>query len=191
MTKYNDREPDLVAERFEAEVREADARLKELKSEAEARKAKADMDEISGLTRTKERVRKDVADLKRQVATDYAASKRSVQESIKELQKGIERVNERYTAWDDARERRFYARLDGADAKLKAWKAKGDQKRADLEMKQIDDLSTLEERIALARARAAQASSEKYSARSQAALAEAAHYFDEAYTAAANRYEQS
>jgi hypothetical protein len=159
-----------------------------LEAQAKARTAKADMDEISGLAAAKERVKKNIADMKQQAAADRAAAKQEVEKSIHELQVGIQRVNERYTAWDTARERRFNARLDEADAKLAAWKARVDQKRADLEMKQVDDFATLEERISLARARAAQAASEKYSAKSQTALDEAARYFDEAYDAAVKRY---
>ena len=188
MTTPQGNDKDLLAEKFEAEVREADASLKALQAQAQARTAKADMDEISGLAAAKERVKKNIADMKQQASADRAAAKQEVEKSIKELQVGIQRVNERYTAWDTARERRFYARLDEADAKLAAWKARGDQKRADFEMKQRDDFSTLEERIALARASAAKAASEKYSAKSQAALDEAARYFDEAYDAAAKRY---
>src|SRR6476620_5239273 len=161
MTQVNDK--DLVAEKFEAEVREADARLHVLKAQAEARMAKADMDEISGLAAAKERAKKNIADMKQQATADRAAAKQELEQSIKELQVGIERVNERYTAWDTARERRFYARLDEADAKLAAWKARFDQKRSTLERQDRDDFARLEERIALARASAAKAASEKYS----------------------------
>jgi len=188
MTTPQVHDNDLVAKKFEAEVREVDARLKVLQAQAAARHAQADMDEISGLAVAKERAKQRIADLKQKAASDRAAAKQEVETSIRELQAGIQRVNERYSAWDSARERRFYARLDEASAKLAAWKARGDQKRAKLEMAQLDDFATLEERIALARARAAEAASEKYSAKSQKALDEAARYFDEAYDAAANRY---
>ena len=57
-------------------------------------------------------------------------------------------------------------------------------------MKQLEDLATLQERIALARGRAAQASSEKYTAKAQAALDEAATSFTEAYVAAESRYDK-
>jgi len=179
---------DLVAAKFEADVREAGARLEVLQAQAEARKAKADMDEISGLTATKERVKKNIADLKQQAAADYAATKREVEKEIKDLQADIQRVNERFTAWDSARERQLYARLDEADARLKVWKAQADQKRADQTMKRHDDLATLEEQIALARAQSAAAKREKYSAKAVAALEESERYFDQAYDAAVKRY---
>ena len=187
-TPQPQRENDLVTAKLEAEVREADASLKVLQAQAEARKAKADMDEISGLAAAKERVKKNIADLKRQAATDYAATKREVEKEIKDLQADIQRVNERYTAWDFARERQFYARLDEAEARLKVWKAQAEQKRADVAMKRHDDLAALEEKIALAWAQAAAAKNEQYSAKARAALEESERYFDQAYDAAVKRY---
>jgi len=182
------RENDLVAAKFEAEVREADARLTVLQAQAEAKKAKAEMDEISGLAAAKERVKKNIANLKQQAAADYAATKREVEKEIKDLQADIQRVNERVTAWDSARERQFYARLDEAEARLQVWNAQTNQKRADVAMKSHDDLAALEEKIALARARAAAAKNERYSAKARAALEESERYFDQAYDAAVERY---
>lgn len=187
-TPQTPRENDLVTAKFEAEVREADARLKVLQAQAKAGKAKADMDEISGLTAAKDRVKKNIAGLKQQAATDYAATKREVEKEIKDLQADIQRVNERFTTWDSARERQFYARLDEGEARLKVWKAQADQKRADQAMKRHDDLATLEEKIALARAQVAAAKNEKYSAKARAALEESERDFDQAYDAATKRY---
>ena len=187
-TPQMQRENDLVAAKFEAEVREADARLTVLQAKAEAKKAKAEMDEISGLAAAKERVKKNIANLKQQAAADYAATKREVEKEIKDLQADIQRVNERVTAWDSARERQFYARLDEAEARLQVWNAQTNQKRADVAMKSHDDLAALEEKIALARARAAAAKNERYSAKAGAALEESERYFDQAYDAAVERY---
>ena len=187
-TPQVEKERDLLAARFAAEVREADARLAVLQAQAEARKARADMDEISGLAAVKERVRKEVADLKQKAAADYTVAKSAVEKEIKDLQADIERVNERYTAWDAARERELNARLDQADAKLVGWKAKADQKQSQDAMKRNDDLATLEEKIALARARAAEAKHEKYTAKAQQALDDAARHFVQAYDAAAKRF---
>lgn len=190
-TPQVEKERDLLAARLDAEVREADARLKVLQTQAEARKARADMDEISGLAAAKERAKKGVADLKQKAAADYAAAKSAVEQEIKDLQADIQRVNERYTAWDGAREREFNARLDEADAKLEIWKAKADQKRSQQAMKRNDELATLEEKIALARARAAEAKHEKYTAKAQQALDDAAQHFAHAYDAAAKRFGKS
>lgn len=188
MTTQVQNEKDLAAQKLEAEVREAEARLKLLQAQTEARRAKEDMDQISGLTAAKERVKQQIAEMKRQAGENYAARKREAEEGIKTIKADLQRISERYTAWDAARERQFYARLDEADAKLKVWKARAQQKGARHEMKRHDDVATLEEQIALARARAAEASHEKHSAKADAALEEAAYHFDQAYEAAAKRY---
>jgi hypothetical protein len=190
--------PDFNAELYEAQVREADARLKALKAQAEAKTAKADMDEISGLTAAKEQVKQDIAAMKKFAAADVAATrkdfeqvKKNAERGLKDLQIKIDRVSDRYSAWDDARERRFNARLDEADAKVKAWKATVDQQRVHDKRETRDALATLEEKVALAKARAADARREHYNAKSQQALDDAARYFDQAYDAAAKRYDMT
>jgi hypothetical protein len=190
-TQQGQPEKDLVTAKFEAEVREADATLKVLQAQAKARKARADMDEISGLAAARDRVKQDVADLKQKASADFAAAKGAVEREIKDLQVDIQRVSDRYTAWDSAREREFNARLDEAEAQLGVWKAKADQKRAQQAMKRNDALATLEEKIALARTRSAEAKHQKYTAKAQEALDDAARYFDQAYDAAAKRYKDS
>jgi hypothetical protein len=183
-------------EKYDAQLREADASLKALAAQAEARKAKADMDEISGLTAAREQVRRDIDEFKKFAADDYAQTrkdaeqlKKKIETHVTDLQARIERASDRYSAWDDARERRFNARLDAADAKVKVWKAKADQDRAQNAIDAHNTVATLEERIATARARAAEARREKYSAKSQQALEDADRYFTQAYDAAAKRYE--
>ena len=184
------------AEMYEAQVREADARLRALKAQAEAKQAKADMDEISGLTAAEEQLKKDIAEMKRFAAADVAQTrkdfeqvKKNADRGLKDLQAKIERASDRYSAWDDARERRFNARLDEADAKVKAWKATADQQRVHDVQVTRDALVTLEEKVALARASAAEARREHYNAKSQQALDDAARYFDQAYDAAEKRYD--
>ncbi|HKR07808.1 MAG TPA: hypothetical protein VJS39_01345, partial [Gemmatimonadaceae bacterium] len=115
---------ELAANKYEAQLREADASLNVLKAQAEAKRAKADMDEISGLTAAREQVRRDVAEFKKFAAEDYAQTKRdaeqlqrSIDKRVQDLQARIERANDRYSAWDEARDRRFTERLDAADAK--------------------------------------------------------------------------
>jgi len=180
---------------YDAQVQEVDARLKVLKAQAEAKKAKSDMDEISGLTVAKEQVKKDIAQAKKFAADDYAATKKDFEQAkknadrgLKDLQAKIDRVSERYSAWDDARERLLNARLDEADAKMKIWKAAADKDRAQDTRDAKAALATLEEKVALARVSAAEARREHYNAKSQQALEDAARYFDQAYDAAAKRY---
>ena len=93
--------------------------------------------------------------------------------------------------WDAARERHFNAQLDEAEARLQVWKAQADEKRAERGMKRNDDLATLEQKIELARARAAEAKQEQYAGKAREALEDAARHFNQAYDAAARRYEQS
>jgi hypothetical protein len=188
MTTQLQQEKDLVAERLEAEVREAEAQFEVLQARIEARRAKEDMDQISGVTAAKERVKKQIAEMKRQAGENYAARKQEAEEGMKALKADLRRISERYTAWDAARERNFYSRLDEADAQLKVWKAQAQQKQAEHGMKRHDELATLEEKIALARGRAAEASHQRHSAKADAALDQAAYYFDQAYEAAAKRY---
>lgn len=180
---------------FDAQVQEADARLKVLKAQAEAKKARADMDEISGLTAAKEQVKRDIAQAKKFAADDYAQTKQDFEQAkknadrgLKDLQTRIDRVSERYLAWDEARERLLNARLDEADAKMKIWKVAADKERTQDQRDAKAALATLEEKVAIARLSAAEARREHYNAKSQQALEDAARYFDQAYDAAAKRY---
>lgn len=182
------KEKDLVAEKLEAEAAEVEARLKVIQAQAEAQKAKEDMDRISGLSAAKDKVKKEIADIKRQAKMDYTATKLAVEGELKELKAGIERMGARYKTWDAASERWFSARLDQAEAQLKVWKAQAREKKAEQDMKRHDALASLEEKIALARARAAEVRHEKYSAKAQVALDDASRHFDEAFDAAAKRY---
>ena len=180
---------ELVAEKLDAEFREAEAKLQAVKAKAESRKAKADMDEISGLTAFKDRVKKEITDLQQRAAKDQASARKAAEQGLRELQAKIQRVNDRYEAWDEARERRFNARLDEADARVRIWKAKADQKRVELKVKHHDDLASLEEKIATARAVAAEARRERYTEKAQNALNDAERFFEQAYEAAESRYE--
>lgn len=183
---------------YDAQVQEVDSRLKILKAQAEAKKARADMDEISGITAAKEQVKRDIAQAKQFAADDYAQTKKDFEQAknkadrgLKDLQTRIDRVSERYSAWDDARERLLNARLDEADAKVKIWQAAVAKDRAQDARDAKAALATLEEKVALARASAAEARVERYDAKSQRALEDAARNFDAAFVAAAKRYEYS
>jgi len=180
---------ELAAEKLDAEFREAEAKLQVLQAKAEAKKAKADMDEISGLSAAKDRVKKNIADLKQRASANYAEARKSAEHDLKDLQAKIQRVSDRYGAWDEARERRFDARLDEAEARAKAWKARTDQKRAEQSMQFQNDVATLEEKIASAKARAAEARRDKYTAKAQEALNDAERNFERALEAAKKRYE--
>jgi len=181
---------DLAVEKFEAELRESEAKLNVLKADARARQAHADMNTISGLTATQAKIKQQIAELKRAAAADYAATKADVATAIDNLKAGVERLDARLAAWDDATNNEFSARLDKAEAKLTLWKARSDKVEAERGMKRHDQWAKLQESIALARARSAEAKQAKYSAKSQAAMEEAARHFNEAFDAAATRYEK-
>ncbi len=180
----------LSAEKLQAGVGEAEARLKVLQAEAEARKAKADMDEISGITAAKERVKRTLADMKEKGSTEHLAAKQEAEQGLKDLQAKLQRLSDRYWAWDDAAERRLNARLDEAEARIQVWKEHVKQQRAAAVTKRHNEMATLEEKIALARARASEARSAGYAADARAALEDAAHDLDRAYNAAARRYDK-
>lgn len=184
-----DTKRNLALEKLEAEVREAEARLKVLQADATARQARADMDEISGLTAIQARIAGQIAELKHAAAQDYARTQADVKKATEKLQAAITRLDERLMAWDEAADRRFNAQLDKAEARLAVWKAQADQRKAERGMKQHNDLAELKEAIALARARSAEAKHQKYSAKAQASLQEAAFRFNEAVTIASARYD--
>ncbi|HSL70488.1 MAG TPA: hypothetical protein VK864_09615 [Longimicrobiales bacterium] len=181
---------DFVAEKYDAQFREADAKLDALQAQAEARHAQEDMDEISGLRAAKERARQKLAELKVSASENYESTKRAVEHAVNDLEVGISKVSERYSSWDSARERRFNARLDEAEAKLRGWKARVDQKKAERGLERRDELSKLEEKAALARARSAELSHDRHNKKAQEALEDAARHFDEAFDAATKRYEK-
>lgn len=160
-----------VAERLDAEFRETEARLEVLEAEADARKAKEEMAEISNLNATKDRARR-------------------IEALLHDLKMGIRRVGERFAAWDAARERRFSALLDEAEARIKAWNAQEDQRVAERSVYWHDAIATLRERTALARARLAEWQDARHDRKAQEALEEAAERFDDAYEAARSRHQK-
>lgn len=182
-------ERELVAEKLDAEFRAADARLDALQAKAEARHATEEMAEISGLRALRESARGMLADMKQQVSQTLEESKAAVETAVHDLDVAIERVSDRYSEWDSARERRFNARLDEANAKLREWKARADKGLTQEKIREHDALATLEERIALARARVAEWNRDRHQRKAEAALNDAARHLDEAFDAAAKRYD--
>jgi phage shock protein A len=190
MTTPVTKERDLVAEQLAAEVKEAEAKLNVMQAQAQARSAQAEMDEISGLAATKDQVKRNIAKFKERTAADHSIAKGALEKEVRNFQADVNRVRDKYTGWDSARERRFYARLDEAEARLKVWQAQLDQKRVDARVRSQGELAILPQKIAVAKARAAEAKRNKGSAEAQAALEQAAREFDEAYDAAAKQHEK-
>ena len=170
-------ERDLGAEKAIADVRAFEANAKLGQADAEVKKTKAEFETVTGIADAKQRVKQNIANAKASAAADLEKTKADFK-----VAKG------RFAAWDAAATRDFYARLDAADAQLAAWSAEDDVERAEERILRHDDIATLKESIALARGRAAEAKLEKYTAKAQDALEDAARAFDEAYDAAAKRY---
>jgi hypothetical protein len=154
----------LVARKAEAQAKEAQAKANLARAKAASKEAKAEVQTIAGVAEAKKRAKETVAEVKAFVAADIAQTKAD-----------FKAAKERAAAWDVARGRQFDAQLDEADARIAAWKASADTKRVENAMKRHDELAALQESIALARARAAEAKREKY---------------DDAYAAAAKRYDR-
>lgn len=186
----SNQERDLAAERLDAQLRAAVARVRELRSAAEERRAQDEMSEISGLDAFSEKARQRLAELKQNLSENFTETKRATEKAIDDLEVRIERVSERYAAWDAARERRFNARIDQAEAKLRQWKAQAQAWEAERGMKRHDELAKLEENIERARARAADVRRDWHNRKAQEALHEAARHLDAAFEAAATRYDR-
>lgn len=174
-----------TTEKLDAELSEVDAELDVLKAEAEGHEAKAEMAELSALRGIRDDVRDKLADLKEAATENLETSRRAVQHAVHDLEVAIERVKERYAGWDEARERRFNARLDEAGEKLKAWKARV---AATADARWDDALDTLDEYLALARTRIAEWRRARNDRAAEEALEVAASDFNKAYDAAEKRY---
>lgn len=178
----------LLADKLDAEFRETEARLEVLEAEANARQAKDDMAEISGLNARKERIQKKMTELKIGAAEKREEMQRETEKLLRDLRTDIDRAGVRYAAWDAARERRFEASLDKADAKVREWNAQEDQRKADRAMKRHDERAELQERIALGRARLADWQRARHERKAEEALEEASQQFNKAFDAAVTRY---
>jgi hypothetical protein len=158
---------DLSSERLDAQKRAAQA-----KKDFEAAKRKADqeterMAEVSGLN----------------------AARKEAKTRAESIKSGIQGLHHDFVEWDDARERRMNARLDAAEAKLREWKARDEERGVEADIELRNDLAELEESAALARARLAEWNSARHARAAAESLEDAARNFDQAFDAAARRYE--
>jgi DNA repair exonuclease SbcCD ATPase subunit len=118
-------------DKLQAQMRAADARLDQLEAAARARRAQSEMDEISGLRAQRDRVQKRVAEARQQAQEDWRAVRQEVEPEVQNFRKAIADANDRYSAWDQAREKHFNARLDEADAALRRSTAQDAELAAD------------------------------------------------------------
>ena len=180
---------ELVTRKLEAEFRAAEAKMDAMEADARARKAREQMEAVAGVQALRDDARQRVAELKARTAADLAEAKRAAEGAVLKFQQEIERVAKRFATWDHARSAHLKARLDGAEARVRAWKATAQAARTGEEIREHDALATLEEQIAIARARAAEWNQTRHEQRAAEAARDAARHFDEAYAAAEKRYD--
>src|SRR4029453_7061683 len=113
------------ADRLQAQMRTADARLDEMAAAARARNAKAQMDEILGLRAPRDPVGQHVADARKKMRDDWEAVRREVDAEWTGFRRSVNDAHTKYTAWDGAREQRFNAHLDQAHRALRRSAAEG------------------------------------------------------------------
>jgi hypothetical protein len=107
------------ANRMDAQMRAADARLDEMEARARATNAKAEMDEISGLRARRDELRQQLASVKKAAQTEWEKARRRVDNNWTDFRRDVVDRHVRLVAWDDAREQRFVAHLDDAEASLR------------------------------------------------------------------------
>jgi len=139
------------ADRLQAQMRTADARLDEMEAAARARNARAEMDEISGLRAQRDRVRQHVTDARKKMSDDWQAIRREVDSEWTSLRRSIADAQNKYSAWDGAREQRFNAHLDQADAALKRSAAEDAEVAADAKVEVAEARDELKAKSAAAR----------------------------------------
>jgi hypothetical protein len=139
------------AERLQAQMRTADARLDEMEAAARARDARAEMDEISGLRAQRDRVRQHVSDARKKMSDDWQAIRREVDSEWTSVRSSIAQAHNKFTAWDSAREQRFNAHLDQADAALRRSAAQDAEVAADVNVQLAEARDDLKAKAGAAR----------------------------------------
>jgi hypothetical protein len=110
---------EAYAARLDAQMRVADARLDEMEAGARARNARAEMDEISGLRARRDQIRQQLTTAKSDLQNDWDAIRRRVDANWADFRRDVADRHDKYTQWDEARERRFVAHLDEAESALR------------------------------------------------------------------------
>ena len=131
------------ADRLQARLRVADARLDELKASAQAKHAQSDMDKIAALQVQRDRVRQRLDEMRRASSDDVENDWRNFQRSLADAGSAA--------AWDRAREQRFNAHLDEVDAALRGQRAKDAEVAANVRVKIGETTDTLKAKLASAR----------------------------------------
>ena len=137
--------------RLEAQMRAADARLDEMDAAARAKRAQAEMNEISGLRARQDQVRQQMATAKTGLQDNWDEFRRRVDDNWTDLRRDVAERHSKMTAWDDARERRFVAQLDEAEGALRESVARGAARAANVRIGLGDAQQELREKAAAAR----------------------------------------
>jgi len=140
-------------QRLQAQLRATDARIDELDAAARARNAQGEMDEISGLRTRRDRVREVIDNMGQVAREDREALRAQAHDDWLSLQRSLADANAKYGAWDDARERRFNAHLDEADAALRRASAHEQEAAADTRAEIVASRDDLKAKVAGARQR--------------------------------------
>lgn len=123
---------EAYADRLEAQMRAADARLDQMDAQARARDAQAEMDEISGLRARRDQIRQQVAAAKKDVGDDWNALRQRVDANWADFRRDVADRHRRFTTWDAARERRFIANLAEAEGAMRESAARDAEVGADV-----------------------------------------------------------
>src|SRR5262249_4669916 len=142
---------DAYAVRMDAQLRAADARLDQMEARARATNAKADMDEISGLRARRDEIRQLLASAKKGAKDKSDAARRRMDDSWTSFRRDVADQHRRMIAWDDAREQRFVAHLDEAEAALKQSAAADESVAADVGIEMSNAKQELRDSISTAR----------------------------------------
>lgn len=140
------------ADRLQARLRVADARLDELESSARAKNAQADMDKIAALRVQRDRVRQRLDETRRRSPDDVGKSHPEIENDWRAFQRSLADAGS-LAAWDRAREQRFNAHLDEVDAAVRRSSAKDAEVAADVRLKIAQSTDTLKAKLATARDR--------------------------------------
>jgi hypothetical protein len=141
----------VYEQRLKAQLRAADARIDELDAAARARHAQAEMDEISGLRVHRDRFRELLDNMGQVAREDREALRAQAHDDWMSLQRSLADAHAKYGAWDDARERRFNAHLDEADAALRRASGHEQEAAADTRAEILSSRDDLKTKVADAR----------------------------------------
>jgi hypothetical protein len=139
------------AARMDAQLRAADARLDEMEAQARASKAKAEMDEISGLRARRDDIKQQIASAKQATRDKWDAAWRRVDANWADFRRDVADRHSRAVAWDDVREQRFVAHIDQAEAALKESAAMDREVAADVGVELTKAQQELRDSITAAR----------------------------------------